>query len=276
MTLLTAPRRVSPHLFIVYSEYPHRDSANVYLLTGRCPTLIDCGSRRAVPQLVRNIEQAGVSLSDIAQVIATHGDCDHVQGYHDLHQLNPALRLHLHSLDWPLVQEVNSYQNACYLYHNECLPIAPELCRPVVDGDRIPAGDGELSVLHTPGHTEGSICLWGDIDGSHVLFAGDTVGGSMKSLQGADLAIWVRALHTWEQSLQRLARFEIDWIFNGHEPAATLPLARTWLDRGVASFGKMMNPWFFLQEDGDETEPVASVLLREKAQGRLSPDPVPR
>jgi hydroxyacylglutathione hydrolase len=274
MNSLTAPRQVSPHLFIVYSEFPHRDSANVYLLTGRVPTLIDCGSRRAVPQLVRNIEQAGVGLSDISQVIATHGDCDHVQGYHDLHKANPQLRLHLQSLDWPLVQESNPYRNANYLYRNEVMPIAPELCRPVADGDHIPAGDGELTVLHTPGHTEGSISLWGEIDGHNVVFAGDTVGGCMKSLQGADVAIWVQALRTWEQSLERLARLDIDWIFNGHEPEATLPLIRSWLDRGVASFGKMMNPWFLLSDETDGSEPVALALLGDKVQERVSPAPV--
>ncbi len=259
MAYLTAPRQLSSHLYIVYAEYPHRDSGNVYLITGRVPTLIDCGSRRAAPLLLRNLAQAGVDIRDVVQVIATHGDCDHTQGWHELLRVHPGLRLYLHPLDWSLVQEANPYRNAGYLYRTEFRPIDPQVCWPMVDGDHIPAGDGELAVVHTPGHTEGSVCLLGDIDDYRVLFAGDTIGGSMRSLQGADLAIWAQAERTWEQSLQRIARLEIDWILNGHEPAATLPLTRAWLDRGIASFGMMMNPWFFLQSGSEEEEPAVPV-----------------
>lgn len=261
MTPLTVPRRLSSHLFMAYSEFPHRDSGNVYLLTGRVPTLIDCGSRSAVPRLLRNLAQIGLDLSDIPQVIATHGDCDHIQGYHDLHQAHPGMRLYLHPADWSLAQEANPYRNAGYLYRNSFHPIAPERCLPLTDGGTVPAGDGELTVIHTPGHTEGSVCLWGEVDGRHVLFAGDTVGGAMRSLQGADLAIWAQAARTWEESLQRIAQLPIDWILNGHEPEDNLPLPRGWLDRGIETFGMMMNPWFFL--DASDEEPFAP----EAAQG---------
>jgi glyoxylase-like metal-dependent hydrolase (beta-lactamase superfamily II) len=263
MTRLTAPRQLSPHLFIVYSEYPHRDSGNVYLITGRVPTLVDCGSRRSVPIMLQNLAQLGFDIHDIERVIATHGDCDHTQGFHDLQRVHPDLRLRLHPADWSLVQEADPYRNAGYLYRIEFQPIAPEMCVPFADGDRIAAGDGELTVVHTPGHTEGSVCLLGEIDGRHVLFAGDTVGGSMRSLQGADLKIWAQAAQTWQESLEKIAHLEIDWILNGHEPASSLPLSRTWLDRGMAGFGKMMSPWFFLHEGNDDEEPA-----KERTVGR--------
>jgi glyoxylase-like metal-dependent hydrolase (beta-lactamase superfamily II) len=262
MTRLTAPRQLSPHLFILYSEYPHRDSSNVYLITGRNPALIDCGSRRSVPQVLRNLAQLGLDIHDIDRVIATHGDCDHTQGFHDLRRVNPDVRLHLHPADWSLVQEANPYRNAGYLYRIEFQPIPPETCAPLADGDRIAAGDSELTVIHTPGHTEGSVCLRGEIDGRHILVAGDTVGGSMRSLQGADLKIWAQAAQTWQESLQTISPLEIDWILNGHEPATGLPLARTWLDRGMAAFGMMMNPWFSLHEDNDDEE-----LVEERTVG---------
>lgn len=263
MSRLASPRQLASHLFIVYSEFPHRDSGNVFLVTGRVPTLIDCGSRRSASQLRRNLSELGIDVRDIAQVIATHGDCDHIQGYHELHREHPALRLHLHPADWSLVQESNPYRNANYLYRNPFEPIAPGHCLALADGQRIAAGDGELAVSHTPGHTEGSVCLTGEIDGHHVMFAGDTVGGAMRSLNGADLWIWAQAARTWEQSLQRLVSLDVDWILNGHEPAANLPLSRAWFDRAVGCFGKMMNPWFFLDDRADEEEPVAHEHIRE-------------
>ena len=263
MVRLPAPRQLSPDLFIAYSEFPHRDSGNVFLITGRIPTLIDCGSSRGAPQLRRNLSQLGIEVQDIAQVIATHGDCDHIQGYHELRREHPALQLHLHPADWSLVQESNPYRNANYLYRTPFEPIAPGQCLSLADGQRIVAGDGELTVIHTPGHTEGSVCLAGEINGHNVLFAGDTVGGAMRGLEGADLWIWAQAARTWEESLKRLSTLDTDWILNGHEPAANLPLGPAWFSRAVGSFGKMMNPWFLLDETGDEDESGLSQELRE-------------
>ena len=86
----------------------------------------------------------------------------------------------------------------------------------------------------------------------------------MRSLEGADLSIWARAAETWKASLRRIAGLEIDWILNGHEPESGLPLPRSWLDRGITSFGQMMNPWFFLHEGKDEDEAVPEPA-KEKA-----------
>jgi glyoxylase-like metal-dependent hydrolase (beta-lactamase superfamily II) len=253
-------KRLSPHLFIVYSEFPHRDSGNVYLITGRFPTLIDCGSRRSAPHLLRNLAQLGIHVRNITQVIATHGDCDHVQGYHDLSLKHPGLPLRMHRNDWPVVSESDPYRNAFYLYPNACLPLSVDRCLPLEDGETIAAGDGTLTVHHTPGHTEGSVCLWGEIDGKKVLFAGDTVGGAMRTLDGADLMLWAQAVRMWEQSLQRLAALDIDWVLNGHEPAASLPLNRARFDRAIAFFGKMLDPWFLLDDQDDEEDVVATPL----------------
>ena len=257
MPRLLAPVRLSPHLYVVYSESPHIHSGNVYLVTGARPTLIDCGSRRAVPTLVDNLAQLGVAVSDLHQVIATHGDFDHTQGYHDLRQAHPDLQLSIHYHDHALVQGTDPYRTSSYLYGDQFVPFSAEHCQPLGDGDMLPAGDTHLTVVHAPGHTEGSICLHGDIDGHTVIFTGDVVGGSMKSLDGADLHVWVEALAEWVLSLNRLAGLEFDWLLNGHEPAATLPLTRADFDRKRRMFGKMLNPWFALGEDDPDRVPVA-------------------
>ncbi len=75
------------------------------------------------------------------------------------------------------------------------------------DGDTI----GGLTVLHTPGHTPGSICLWSEAD--RVLISGDTVftdgafgrydfpGGSRQAL---------------EASLDRLVTLDVEGLYPGH------------------------------------------------------------
>ncbi len=259
MTRLTVPVQLSPHLYIVYSEFPHCDSGNVYLIRGQHPTLIDCGSQRAVPYIVRNLQQLGVGIDDIEQVIGTHGDYDHVQGYAELNRQNPRLRLLLHRDDWPIVQGNDSYRNASYVYGHPFLPLMPEQCFPLDIGE-ITAGDTSLTVIHAPGHTEGSVCLLGRIDGHVVLFAGDAIGGSMRSLDGAVVSIWTQALSTWKHSLETLAVLDFEWVLTGHEPAATLPISRAQFDRMVSSFGKMMNPWFSLSPDEDEALPEGAAI----------------
>lgn len=251
MSQLTAPVQLSRHVYIIYSEFPHSDSGNVYLITGSHPTLIDCGSRRAAPQLIDNLAQVGLRASDLKQAIATHGDYDHVQGFHDLRPLNPSLQMRLHRSDWPIVQGSDPYRNASYLYDRPFEQFEKEHCLPLDDGDIIAAGDTSLTVHHTPGHTEGSVCLLGTIDDTAILFAGDAIGGAMRSLKGAALEIWVQAAVTWQQSLHKLSALEFEWVLNGHEPAATLPMSRAQIDRMVMSFGMMMNPWF--SRESEET-----------------------
>lgn len=248
MSHLTEPVQLSEHVFIVYAEFPHADSGNVYLITGDRPALVDCGSDRAVPVLVDNLAQVGLEPGEIEQVIATHGDYDHVQGFHGLRRLNPDLRLLIHRQDLRTVQGENPYQTASYVYGRPFQRLDAQHCVPLDDGDMIPAGDTVLTVHHTPGHSEGSVCLLGEIDGHSILFAGDAVGGAMRSLDGASLELWARAMQTWKRSLAGLAELEFDWVLNGHEPVASLPISRWRFDRMAAHFGTMMNPWFSLSE----------------------------
>jgi hydroxyacylglutathione hydrolase len=244
MTNLTSCIQFSEHVYLAYAEFPHVDSGNVFLITGEHPTLIDCGSARALPQLVDNLSQIHIDVQDIEQVIATHGDFDHVQGCHGWRLLNPHLQLLIHAMDQAVVQAENAYHTASYLYGQRFVRLQASQCIPVADGDVIPAGDTLLTVYHTPGHSEGSICLLGEIDHQTCLFAGDATGGSMKSLEGATLEIWAQAASTWATSLNRLSTLEFEWVLSGHEPAFGLPLSRQQFDRMVVHFGKMFNPWY--------------------------------
>lgn len=52
-------------------------------------------------------------------------------------------------------------------------PDLPQPPRPLRDGERIAVGGGHLEVIHTPGHTPGSICLYQPEEA--ILFSGDTL-----------------------------------------------------------------------------------------------------
>lgn len=102
----------------------------------------------------------------ITYVINTHGHWDHASG--NEHVMNrTGARLVIHENDAPMLRRVSTRVLSRVL-GGKGSP-APYLT--VKDGDTISAGGLRLKVLHTPGHTEGSICL--HIDGN--LFTGDTL-----------------------------------------------------------------------------------------------------
>src|SRR6185503_14220111 len=95
--------------------------------------------------------------------------------------------------------------------------------QPLHEGDRIALGAHEVRVLHTPGHTPGSLSLWAPA--SDALFTGDTLlkGGAGHTAEpGASLP----ALAT---SVRRLAEFpESTTIYPGHGAPTTIG-AEAWL-----------------------------------------------
>lgn len=107
-------------------------------------------------------------------------------------------------------------------------PFAIPPCVPAVDlaeGGEIRFGEIRLTVLHTPGHTEGSVCLWSADDG--LLFSGDTLfagAWGRVDLPGGSPDQMV-------ESLARLATFEDRLaVLPGHGPETTIGRERAWLE----------------------------------------------
>jgi len=109
--------------------------------------------------------------------------------------------------------------------------------RELREGDRVEVGSLAFQVLHTPGHTEGSVCLY---EKTHrLLLAGDVLfAGSYgrTDLPGGDDAAMV-------QSLARLARDLRDEVrvLPGHGPETTIGRERPWMER-IATAGRLLIP----------------------------------
>jgi len=101
-------------------------------------------------------------------------------------------------------------------------------CVPAVnlaEGGEIRFGEIRLTVLHTPGHTEGSVCLWAEDEG--LLFSGDTLfagGWGRVDLPGASPEQMVESLTRLTTFDDRLA------VFPGHGAATTIGRERPWLE----------------------------------------------
>jgi hydroxyacylglutathione hydrolase len=104
----------------------------------------------------------------------------------------------------------------------------------LAEGGEIRFGDIRVTVLHTPGHTEGSVCLLAPDDG--VLYSGDTLfagGWGRVDLPGGDPAQMV-------ESLARLTTLEDPIrVLPGHGPATTIGRERAWMEL-VRSEGRLL------------------------------------
>jgi hydroxyacylglutathione hydrolase len=95
----------------------------------------------------------------------------------------------------------------------------------LAEGGTVRFGEIKLRVLHTPGHTEGSVCLLAEDDA--LLFSGDTLfaaGWGRVDLPGGDAGAMV-------ESLVRLSRLEDHvGVFPGHGRATTIGAERPWIE----------------------------------------------
>lgn len=180
---------------------------NCYILSdetaGVC-AVIDPGDE---PQRIEKaVEQTGCEL---VAIYLTHGHFDHYMGVAGLLEIYPELPVYIHpndvvdgrsgDLKFPRLGEKNQ---RCYR-----------------EGDTLTLGTLTISVLETPGHSSGSVCL---VVGN-VIFAGDTL--SCMSCGRTDFPDG--SYRDILRSLARLARLPGDYqVYPGHERATTLDFER--------------------------------------------------
>ncbi|MFQ5907222.1 MAG: MBL fold metallo-hydrolase [Thermoplasmata archaeon] len=141
---------------------------NVYLVQGPTESLlVDAGTGSRSDMVAGEVE-AHLGGRALAQLLLTHRHFDHVGGARDLaNRYGVSPRISVDDAP-PLIRGDVASTGAVY-FGGSMAPIPVEV---VEYGAKFDLGDVTLEVLSTPGHTVGSICVFGD-DGS--LFTGDTV-----------------------------------------------------------------------------------------------------
>lgn len=188
--------------------------AMAFVLAEERLTLIDAGlggSRRALERYLRTI---GRSLDELDRIVCTHGHPDHVGGVREIAGDRVEVMLHpsdLKGIEVTLREVVRVRRRGKLLHY---LTPHPGDTTPVVDGDVIPVLGG-LEVIHTPGHTPGSICLWAAE--RRILFSGDILQVRRGRLTYAS-PIFSHDYPTARASLGRLVDLDIEMIALSHFP----------------------------------------------------------
>ncbi len=118
-----------------------------------------------VAAILSILERHGLRLKEI---VVTHAHIDHIGGARQLKEATGALVL-MHDNDIPLYDRIDV--QAAWMGVET--PERTGIDTPAREGDRLWVGGTDLEILHTPGHTPGSISLW--IPGEKKLLAGDTL-----------------------------------------------------------------------------------------------------
>lgn len=183
--------------------------SNIYLILDSRAALVDAGTGASFDEIRREIwkELAGRKID---LLINTHCHYDHAGGDHDfVREFGCEVAIHRSEANY--LRNGDFHFTLSESFFGEKMR-AVEVSRELEDGDVIDLGEIRLQVLHTPGHTAGSICLYDQE--RRMLFSGDTVfadGMGRTDLPSSD---W----REMGRSLKRLSMLEVDKIYPGHGP----------------------------------------------------------
>ena len=159
--------------------------------------------RGSLARLHAAIRALGRSPSEITRFVVTHAHPDHLGGAAGADVL-------LHPADRDRAVRLNAGTIARRLALRRVTGTVP-----IADGEVLPVLGG-LRVVHTPGHTPGSVCLYAAREG--ILFSGDALWRAARGVLHRPNRHWSEDLGAARVSVARLAALDVGTILFGHLP----------------------------------------------------------
>jgi glyoxylase-like metal-dependent hydrolase (beta-lactamase superfamily II) len=179
----------------------------------------------AIPSLAWIRDELAARNWTLKLIVSTHGHWDHI-GDNAAVAAATGAEIAVHPLDRHRLEDPQPLWAPF-----EIPPSVPAV--ELAEGGEIRFGEIRLTVLHTPGHTEGSVCLLAADDG--LLFSGDTLfagGWGRVDLPGGSPEAMASSIARLTELEDRLA------VLPGHGATTTIGRERAWMDL-VRSGGRL-------------------------------------
>ena len=197
---------------LIRSIAPQSFASNCYLaVSGGHALVVDPAV--SLSAILTSLGEEGATCEGI---VLTHGHFDHMLTLDELRRAFPDAPVYIHREDASYLGDSQKNAFTFFFHQDRVWQAADKL---LVDGDTISLGDERVRIVHTPGHTPGSICMQ---CGENDLITGDTLfdgGYGRCDLFGGSFTCLLESLHKLDKLPEQLT------IYPGHGGTARLGAA---------------------------------------------------
>jgi len=195
--------KIIPNLYLLKTKKP---SCNSYLILGeKMKVLIDPGINEHFKILQNDLEELNINLWELDMVINTHEHVDHFGANRNLQNRVPILS---HRYAATKIISADDEVLLCRAHGEN--PTGYHVTLWLENLNVVDIGDWFLKILHTPGHTSGSLCIYEPR--KKVLISGDTIfaQGTISNISRSG------SYGEYINSLARLNTMKIKLLLPGH------------------------------------------------------------
>ncbi len=204
--------------------------ANSYLIfTDSGAALVDTGMPGNEKKILEYVRGAGIESKRLEYIILTHPDIDHSGSVAKLKGLTDA-KVAIHEADAPRLagekklKEVKGATGVLFAVMSPFMrftPIKPDVL--LKDSDRIL----DCTVIHTPGHTDGSISLYRE---KEAIFVGDALRTDSRGMPRLSSRSMTVNMEQAKESVRKISTYQYAVLLPGHGPPITQEASRVMAD----------------------------------------------
>ncbi len=171
--------------------------------------LVDAGVSHA-DQILANIAQTSLKGKTPSHLILTHAHIDHIGAAHQFKSQFPKIRIYAHDWDASAIEGVPGTESktAASWYGIQLQPV-PIHHKFTQDKEILTIGSKKIEILHTPGHTPGSISVLYYTPAKELIVFGQDIHGPF-------LPEFESNINDWRLSMRKILALEPDILCEGH------------------------------------------------------------
>jgi glyoxylase-like metal-dependent hydrolase (beta-lactamase superfamily II) len=193
--------KIAENLFAFLWQDAGSNNANTFLIRGAKNILIDPGHFHLFGYVRERLSELSLAVEDVDLIVVTHAHPDHVEGIQAFSSSSTLITLHPAELRF--IKEMAPQYGA----GTGIADFQPSF---LLQEGELRVDDMIFQVLHTPGHSPGSICFyWGE---KKALFSGDVIfqqGLGRTDLPGGNG-------DQMKESIRRLSQLDVEILLPGH------------------------------------------------------------